>query len=292
MNTYGNFLTEIQEEVASPWLRPSFGYEKDVGELCGGNPASWTNINAGVASLGAGHWGEVHEALWVKNPVFSAELPRAFSMLARKALAEEPKFNISETLVFTVLEKEMAKWATVAIGRPKVRKSADASIIITFLNTDVAARPSFIPSVALAKFVKLESDSDLSENSVESFTHQAAEHIKSSVFGLIQTIVNARCFDMESKPYQISDGNRFNENFARAILFRVPVGLYDSVTFLEKLHLELLSSGVRANNWRLERKSSGEAVINVELPEAPKKRATRTRAKSVRLAMTRFPAGI
>lgn len=219
-----------------------------------------------------------------------------------QALVERRPFYSYESL--NAPPSKVESVVVTRIGSKRPRSFSDDALVIVNEKDWVGpktsanrAREKFSPSKKLCQFVMPGDDAIASAGDLEtgngSFSvasqakvHEAkSRHVEQSLFGLLQTIADSRSLAQQLQPYLLSDGRRLTEPFAKAMLFRVQVGLFQSLEFLGELYIEMKESKISANNWKVETSEDGIMALHVTPKTQVSKEKKRRRAKTVKLRM-------
>jgi hypothetical protein len=143
----------------------------------------------------------------------------------------------------------------------------------------------FEPSSTLIAYVKKAVEQAGVHDDVES---AAKEMVRNAVVRLFNTMATSVRDSGKPAPYPVAEDGRFANPVAKALLFRVPVGVYEAPAFLAQLEREVVSAAkqglVRGPFWRLDASPTGSLVLEVQQPRPHDTPEDTTRAEVVRIA--------
>ncbi len=155
-------------------------------------------------------------------------------------------------------------------------------------------RKDFSPSDELCRFVLLAEEKVPKEGKISNLTESEVrdrrDHIVNAACGLFQAIADSIQRQGKTR-FQVGEEGRFEDAVAKALLFRIRVGVYGQAAFLENLFSEFSSSSVSGRGWRLSIEDP-DALVLVTLETRENRmpmRSPRARAIPIRLKMTQFP---
>lgn len=123
----------------------------------------------------------------------------------------------------------------------------------------------FNPSKKLTKFVR---EVIVRTGGAEDVEAEAQEMIRNAVVRLFNTMAASVRDSGKEPPYALAEERKFADPIAKALLFRVPVGVYDGTKFLEQLLIEVSHAAMRGHIrgpfWRVTADTSGVLRIQVQ----------------------------
>lgn len=131
---------------------------------------------------------------------------------------------------------------------------------------EVARKPQrFDPSPALIAYVM----EAVAQTGVSgSIGIAAKDMIRNAVLGLFNTMAASVRDSGKPPPYALAEGGKFANSVAKALLFRVPVGVYEGPSFLAQLEREVSAAAkdglIRGAFWRVVSQSTGALQIEVQ----------------------------